>query len=68
MRFDGGEWLGVSWERHSWGVECSAMSRDMWGPRRVSRKYVGNGSDRVTVRGSVLAFRRDVLGLSRGAA
>lgn len=62
MRFYSGELWGVTWERHSWGVVCSAMSRDVFGPRRVSRQYVGNGSDKVTVRGSVLAFRRDVLG------
>jgi hypothetical protein len=69
MRFYSGELWGVSWSRHSWGVECSAMVRGGFGGwQRVARKYVGNGSDKVTVRDSVRAFRRDVLGGSRGAA
>lgn len=57
-----GELWGVSWSRHSWGIECAAMVRDGFGGwQRVARKYVGNGSDAVTVRGSVWEFRREVL-------
>lgn len=56
---------GVNWERHTWGVYCYASGGNFY---LLSRKYVGNGSERVSVRDSVRAFRRDVLGVSRGAA
>lgn len=52
---------GVTWERHHWGVECSAIV----GAYRESRKYVGNGSDPVRVGDCVAAFRRDVFGVGR---
>lgn len=48
---------GVHWQRHGWGVECFALVDGFL----VSRKYAGNGSDRVTVRDAVRAYRRDVL-------
>jgi hypothetical protein len=50
---------GVNWERHPYGVYCYAMGGNFY---LLDRKYVGNGSDRVSVRDSVRAFRRDVLG------
>jgi hypothetical protein len=57
MKTNGTLW-GVNWERHQYGIYCYAMG----GQYLVSRKYVGNGSDRLSVRESVQAFRRDVLG------
>lgn len=52
---------GVNWERHYWGVYCYAMGGNFY---LLARKYVGNGSDCVSVRDSVRAFRRDVLGVA----
>jgi hypothetical protein len=52
-----GIYLGINYARHSWGIECYAM----FGTHLESRKYVSNGSDTVSVRESVRAFRRDVL-------
>lgn len=55
MRAISGEYRGVYWYRHYWGLELAAYNAAGY---RISRKYVGNGSDRVTVRGSVAEFRR----------
>jgi hypothetical protein len=53
---------GVNYERHHWGVYCYAMGGNMY---LLDRKYVGNGSDRLSVRECVRAFRSDVLGVAR---
>ena len=58
MKTSGVLW-GVNWERHQYGLYCYAMGGNFY---LVSRKYVGNGSDKVTVRESVQAFRKDILG------
>jgi hypothetical protein len=60
MKTSGVLW-GVNWERHPYGLYLYAMGGNFY---LVSRKYVGNGSDKVGVRESVQAFRRDVLGLA----
>ena len=52
---------GVNWERHTYGVYCYAVPQGAF--YLASRKYVGNGSDPVSVKESVRAFRRDVLGI-----
>lgn len=54
MRETSGEYRGVYWYRHTWGLELAAYV----GEYRIRRNYVGNGSERVTVRGSVADFRR----------
>jgi len=59
MKTSGTLW-GVNWERHHYGLYLYAMC----GQYLVSRKYVGNGSDPLSVRESVRAFRRDALGLN----
>jgi hypothetical protein len=61
IRTSGVLW-GVNWERHELGVTCYAMGGNFY---LVSRKYAGNGSERVSVRDSVKAFRRDVLGVAQ---
>jgi hypothetical protein len=50
---------GVNWERHHWGIYCYAMGGNFY---LVSRKYVGNGSDKLSVRQCVQQFRTDLLG------
>jgi hypothetical protein len=55
-----GTYLGVNYRRYSWGLECYATV----GAFLESRRYIGNGSDKVGVRESVQAFRRDALGLA----
>lgn len=52
---------GCHWERHPWGL--FVYDSDSSGYLRKMR-FVGNGSDRVTVRGAVLAFRRE-MGVTR---
>jgi hypothetical protein len=54
-----GTYLGVNWERHQYGLYL--YSQD--GGYLVSRKYVGNGSDKLGVRESVQTFRKDALGI-----
>lgn len=54
-----GTLYGVNWERHPWGIYCYAMGGNFY---LLSRKYVGNGSDRMNVRECVRDFRREVLG------
>lgn len=61
MRMSGTLW-GVTWERRPYGLLVYGLGRDN---HLASRKYVGNGSDPVTIRDSVRAFRRDVLGVGR---
>jgi hypothetical protein len=53
---------GVNWERHAWGVYCYASGGNMY---LLERKYASNGSDRLSVRECVRAFRADVLGVTR---
>ena len=50
---------GVNWERHHYGIYCYAMGGNFY---LLERKYVGNGSDGVTVRECVRNFREEVLG------
>jgi hypothetical protein len=64
MKTSGTLW-GVNWERTGYGIYCYAMSPAVHGQTYLlSRKYVGNGSDPLSVRESVRAFRRDALGLT----
>jgi len=52
-----GVMYGCHWERHACGI--TVFGSDSSGVFR-SIVFAGNGSDRVTVRGSVLAFRREI--------
>jgi hypothetical protein len=54
-----GTLYGVHWERHAAGI--TVYGSDSSGVFR-SILFAGNGSDRLTVRGSVLAFRREIGG------
>lgn len=64
-RASSGTLYGCHWERYGWGVLVYAFDGgDTFRGYVTSRRYVGNGSDRVTVRGSVLAFRRE-MGVAR---
>lgn len=56
-----GTLYGCHWERHPYGI--TVFGSDSSGVFRMIR-FAGNGSDRVTVRGSVLAFRR-LIGVTR---
>lgn len=56
-----GTLYGCGWERHACGI--TVYGSDSSGRFR-SVLFAGNGSDRVTVRGSVLAFRRE-MGVAR---
>lgn len=56
-----GVMYGCHWERHACGI--TVFGSDSSGVFR-SILFAGNGSDRVTVRGSVLAFRRE-MGVAR---
>jgi hypothetical protein len=59
MRNNQGVLWGVNWERHNYGIYCYAMGGNFY---LLSRKYVGNGSDVLSVRECVQQFRRDILG------
>jgi hypothetical protein len=48
-----GTYRGVSWYRHAWGLELSAIDND--GIYRKYR-YMGNGSDRVSIVESAAHF------------
>jgi hypothetical protein len=48
-----GEYRNVYWHQHHWGLELSYWPTDNY---QVTRNYVGNGTDRVTVRESVADF------------
>lgn len=52
-----GTLYGCHWERHPFGI--TVFGSDSTGQFRMIR-FAGNGSDRLTVRGSVLAFRREI--------
>lgn len=56
-RASSGTLYGCHWERHACGI--TVFGSDSSGRFR-SVLFAGNGSDRVTVRGSVLAFRREI--------
>ncbi len=52
-----GVYRDVYWYRHHWGLELGFYPED--GDYRVSRKVVGNGIDRVTIKSSVDDFLSD---------
>lgn len=54
MELSSGAYRDVMWTRYGWGLELVTYDGDY----RIRRNYVGNGSDRVTIRGSVAEFRR----------
>lgn len=52
---ESGVYRNVTWTRYGWGLELVGRTDS---GERVRVRYVGNGSERVTVRGSVADFRR----------
>lgn len=58
MVYKTGRLWGVNYERHHWGVYCYAITPAGW---LAEYKYAGNGSDPVSIRESVRAFRHDVM-------
>lgn len=53
-----GVYRDVYWYRHHWGLELGFYPED--GDYRLSRKVVGNGSDRVAIKSSVDEFLDDI--------
>jgi hypothetical protein len=49
---------GVNWERHNYGIYCYAMGGNFY---LLDRRYVGNGSDNLSVRECVRDFIKNVL-------